>query len=179
MKARQRGELRGQVPMELSEPGQSPHRRAFVRWATRSFLLTAAAVLSAIVGWVLIPALSGVASVGIVIFLALALGSFVLMVVRAVQWVFSRSKYYRGLPATDRTLAYTQELRSRGAPEWYIGMNRRTRLAYIAGVFVVAAAVALIRPFPGDSQFGLRMALFGATFLMTIVFFWRIRGHQR
>ena len=71
--------------------------------------------------------------------------------------------------------AYTQELRSRSAPEWYVRMGRGGRVAYVAGVFLVATAVVLLRPFPGDPHFGFRLGLFTASFLAVLIVVWRLR----
>ena len=45
----------------------------------------------------------------------------------------------------------------------------------MAAVIVVALALVILRPFPGDSHFGLRMSLFIPPFLSTLDVLWYLR----
>ena len=95
--------------------------------------------------------------------------------IRLVQFIMARRAYYKRLPAAERPTAYNDELGKRGAPAWYMRMHRTGRTAYVGAVLAVAIALALLRPFPGDSHFALRMSLFIPAFLATLGVLWFLR----
>jgi hypothetical protein len=150
-------------------------RGSFADWALRLIGSAIGFSIAVVAGGIVFPRLLTPAFLVAAVFLGLTVISLVMMLFRMAQYFVFRRAYYGQIPPGDRKEAYTQELRSRHAPEWYVRMGRGGRVAYVAGVFLVATAVVLLRPFPGDPHFGLRLGLFTASFLVVLVVLWRLR----
>lgn len=154
-------------------------RSSFANWALLTIGCSAGASVAVVIGYIVLPALATPATLLAGLFLCLFVVSVVMMLFRMAQYFFFRHAYYKRLPATERKGAYADELRSRHAPDWYIRLGRTGRIGYVLGIFLVATAVVLIRPFPGDSQFALRMTLFIATFVVVLAVFWSLPRLRR
>jgi hypothetical protein len=136
---------------------------------------SAGAFVAVVIGYVAVPALATPATLFAGLFLGLVVVSLIMMLFRMAQYFLFRNSYYNRLPPDERKAAHDDELRSRHAPSWYLRLGRAGRLAYVLGVFLVATAVFLIRPFPGDPYFALRIVLFAGAFLIVVAGFWRLR----
>jgi hypothetical protein len=154
-------------------------RGSFANWALLTIGCSAGASVAVVIGYVVLPALATPATLLAGLFLCLFLVSVVMMLFRMAQYFFFRHAYYKQLPATERKAAYDAELRSRHAPGWYVRLGRTGRLGYVLGVFLVATAVMLIRPFPGDEHFAVRMAGFVAAFIVVVAGFWLLPRLRR
>ena len=148
-------------------------RASLFKWLLRSFALGVAGCI-ALLGIVL-PTVSTLAGMLAALLFILFVVCWAIALTRFFQFMLSRRSYYKRLPAAERATAYNAELRRRGAPGWYIRMHRAGRTAYGGAVLVVAIALAILRPFPGDSHFGLRMSLFIPAFLGTLGVLWYLR----
>jgi hypothetical protein len=147
-----------------------------IRWGLRCVTFTGAMVGSAFFGSEVAPTLLTPAVILAVLFFILGLLSLGFMVLRYIQWLLARRTYFRHLPPFERKAARDAELKRRGAPLWYIGSSRAVRTGYGIAVLAVAVGVVLIRPFPGDSNFGLRIAIYSLAFFAAVVILWRLRS---
>jgi hypothetical protein len=110
-----------------------------------------------------------------VFFFVLGFVCCLIMLIRLTQWIFVRHAYFARMPSDKRAVAYEEELRRRGAPEWWIHAGRCRRMAYLTGVIAVASAFVVIRPFPGESHFLLRSIVFLAALVAVILVALRFR----
>ena len=115
----------------------------WAKWGLRSFYLIIAGQACVIV-MLVAPSLQTPALLIGVLLLLLGLVSFVMMTIRGVQWYWARHRYYRTLSHADRSSAYENELRSRGAPGWYRRLSPQGRSLYLVGVFGICIAIGSI-----------------------------------
>jgi hypothetical protein len=157
----------------------SQARASFAKWALRTIGSSVGVSVAVFLGYIAFPALTTPATLVAGLFLCLFVVSVAMMLFRMAEYFLFRHAYYRQLPPTERKAAYDAELRSHHAPGWYVRLGRTGRLGYVLGVFLVATAVMLIRPFPGDEHFALRMALFVAAFVVVVAGFWLLPRLRR
>jgi len=132
---------------------------------TNVFNLLLVAVAIAGVGYVLVPSLSRIASV-LLIGLFIVVGVLcVMMIVRAIQMIFSRWDSVRFAEA--RVLPPKDFLvRQRNLPSWWYRAPSFLRGLYVGGLIILlvglGVVVALFKPYPGASHYSLRvLAFFG------------------
>lgn len=124
-------------------PGYERLHGLWAKWGLRSFCLVIAGQICVVVILVA-PSLQSPALLLGVPLLLLGVICFAMMTIRAVQWYWVRHLYYRTVSRAERSQAYEKELRSRGAPGWYMRLSRRGRNLYLVGVFGVCIAVGSI-----------------------------------
>ncbi len=126
----------------------------FFRWGGRSLGFTGAAFVPAIVGFVLLPAFSGLATALIVILLLLSLVCLIISIVCVSQLLIARYAYHRQFSPSEWKAAYNEEIRRRGAPGWYIRASTRGRAAFWVAVGALAAGVGGLWQLVGAPRFG-------------------------
>jgi len=106
------------------------------------------------------PGLATLPAVLSVLFSVLSILSCFMMLVPLIQWTIVRHRHFAQMSPNDQAAARLSELRQRGAPDWWIGATRATKAKYVAAVLLLMVGVALIRPYPGSANFGLRELVF-------------------
>ena len=117
----------------------------YVAWLGRGALMVVAGVMVFFAATLLVPGLSWVALTGAGILIAAGCLCMLTGFVNLARWILARRLFYRALPEAKRREVYRNELRNRGAPNWYVQGGRRLRVAYVLSVIMLAfVAVPLL-----------------------------------
>lgn len=150
-------------------------RREVANWATRAFVLMAGIAGTMVVGYIVIPALSGLVVPVSAILLAAAWVCLVVMVVRIVQFLLARRTFYQAV-STELGASYAGELRRRERPLSWHRMTAVQRIASLLAVVVLGLGLARSPAF-GQQNFALRAIVFTAITALVTMFCMRLFRH--
>ena len=150
-------------------------RSQFVAWAQRVVVFFGVATVALLIGVFLLSSLPTPIMIVIVISVLLGAICLVMMFFTYVRWMFARSAHYRHLPSNERSGAHLAELRSRGAPDWWIRSGRAARTGYVLAVTVFMTGIVLVRPDSGGWAFALKALTFGGAIIVLVFVSMRLR----
>jgi hypothetical protein len=123
-------------------------QRAMETAGSRATTLTGILGLVLIVGWLAFPVLRPVALVIMIVLGLFAAFSLFMAVLRGLQYERARRAFYGKIPLAERGEVDNAELRTRGAPDWFIRAGHAERAIVLITLLVVL--VVLMSPWPGD-----------------------------
>lgn len=147
-------------------------RREVATWAIRAFVLMAGIAGVMVLGYIVIPALSGLVAPLSVLLVAAAWVCLIVMVVRIVQFLLARRTFYEAV-STELGDSDAGELRRRENPLSWYRMTAVQRIAYLLAVLVLGLGFARIPAF-GQQNFALRAIIFTAIIALVTMFGMRL-----
>ena len=124
-------------------------------------------------GYIVVPALSGLVVPVSILLLAATAICLVFLVVRLFQFLIARQGFYRAV-SSDLGDSYASQLQERENPHWWTRMTTLQRVAYLVAVLVVGLILAMLRPALGGQNFLLRAIIFIAVIGVITIFGMRL-----